>query len=142
MLLNRKAVLFYSSWSQRDQMGRPAINTVFNHTAQDKEDFNVTAPADQRTAFGGKFRTNVIDTLTSFGWDAPTAGAIADFLLPDVVTYDTRTVANGAAFNGRALQDDVIDAELAVTTHNNVKSDCVPAHTDYLSSFPYLGLPH
>ena len=33
--------------TQADQMGRPAINTVFNH-GNDKSVFNVTQPADQR----------------------------------------------------------------------------------------------
>jgi len=33
--------------TQVDQMGRPAINTVFNHGV-DKNTFNVTPPAAQR----------------------------------------------------------------------------------------------
>ena len=36
-------------------MGRPAINTVFNPSA-DKDAFNRTAPDRQATACGGKFR--------------------------------------------------------------------------------------
>ena len=114
--------------------------------------------SSQRTAFGGLFRTNAITTLTNFNavvtnpkfgthcadWDAATAGAIADVLLPDVITYDVTTAANGEALNGRALADDVIDAELGITTHGCVTSDGVPAHTDYLKPavFPYLGVPH
>src|SRR4051812_1208621 len=39
--------LISGSWVGRDQMGRPAINTVFNHTAADKEQFNVTPPNQQ-----------------------------------------------------------------------------------------------
>ena len=35
---------------QDDQMGRPAINTVFNHGPA-KDLFNVTAPADQPASF-------------------------------------------------------------------------------------------
>ena len=52
-------------------MGRPAINTVFNTSLVDpsagttKNQFNTTPPSQQRTAFGGKFRTNVITTLTN-----------------------------------------------------------------------------
>ena len=46
-------------------MGRPAINTVFNPKA-DKNDFNQTPPAQQATAFGGKFVTNVVNTLQFF----------------------------------------------------------------------------
>jgi len=149
-----------SSWNAADQMGRPAINTVFNtklvdaNSGQTKNRFNTTPPSQQRTAFGGLFRTNVITTLTNinlvlgtkaaFGckdYDAATAGAIANILLPDVITYDVTTPAAGP-LNGRALSDDVIDAELALTTNGCVTTDNVPAHTDYLSSFPYLGVPH
>ena len=147
-------------WNAGDQMGRPAINTVFNNalvdpnSGQTKNRFNATAPAGQRTAYDGLFRNNIIATLTNinavlgtddaFGcsdYDAGTAGAIADILLPDVLTYDTSTAAAGP-LNGRALADDVIDVELGLTTNGCVGTDGVAAHTDYLSSFPYLGVPH
>ena len=146
-----------SSWTLADQMGRPAINTVFNtklvdpNSGQTKNRFNTTPPSQQRTAFGGLFRTNAIVTLMNINaalgtgcadYDAATAAAIADVLLPDVITYDVATPANGEALNGRALTDDVIDAELGITTNGCVTSDGVPAHTDYLSTFPYLGVPH
>ena len=65
-----------------DQMGRPAINTVFNTRLVDpgagatKNHFNATPPSQQRTAFDGKFRTNIITTLTNInavlGTGAPT----------------------------------------------------------------------
>jgi len=147
-------------WNAGDQMGRPAINTVFNNglvdpnSGQTKNRFNATAPSRQRTAYDGLFRNNIIATLTNinavlgtddaFGcsdYDAGTAGAIADILLPDVLTYDTSTAAAGP-LNGRALSDDVIDVELGLTTNGCVGTDAVDAHTDYLSSFPYLGVPH
>jgi hypothetical protein len=144
------------TWKGADQMGRPAINTVFNTKLVDpnagttKNNFNVTAPADQRTAFGGQFRTNIITTLTHVNavlgtghadYDQAAAEGLADVLLPDVITYDTGTAAVGP-LNGRALADDVIDAELGLTTNGAVTSDGVGAHKDYLSSFPYLGVPH
>jgi hypothetical protein len=140
-------------------MGRPAINTVFNNkyvgqamTGAQKDLFNQTPPSQQRTASGGVFRNNIIGTLTNINailetgcddWDAGTAGAIADYLLPDVITYSVGTTANGAVFpfNGRALNADVIDAELGVTTNGCVTSDGQGPHT-YLSSFPYLQAPH
>src|SRR5215212_304197 len=147
-------------WNAGDQMGRPAINTVFNNglvdpsSGQTKNRFNATAPSRQRTAYDGLFRNNIIATLTNinavlgtddaFGcsdYDAGTAGAIADILLPDVLTYDTSTAAAGP-LNGRALSDDVIDVELGLTTNSCVTSDGVGAHSDYQSSFPYLGVPH
>lgn len=145
-----------SDWKAGDQMGRPAINTVFNtslvdpNAGQTKNRFNKTPPAQQRTAYGGLFRTNAITTLMNINaalgtgcddYDQATAEAIADILLPDVITYDTSTAAAGP-LNGRALADDVIDIELGLTTNGCVTSDGVGAHDDYLSSFPYLGVPH
>ncbi len=149
-----------STWKAGDQMGRPAINTVFNNglvdpnSGQTKNRFNKTAPSQMRTAYSGLFRDNIVATLTNinavlgtdlaFGctdYDAGTAGAIADILLPDVLTYDTSTAAAGP-LNGRALADDVIDVELGLTTNGCVTSDGVDAHGDYQSTFPYLGVPH
>jgi hypothetical protein len=142
-----------------DQMGRPAINTVFNSATADKEAFNVTAPANQPTAMGGKFRTNVIGVLQFFSsLDTPEgaysdaeAGALADVLLPDVLRYTLGTVAMGP-LNGRGLADDVIDAELNIVTGGfqfagrdgmgAIPIDGVGPHGDYLATFPYLGLPH
>ncbi len=149
------------SWHAGDQMGRPAINTVFNTSLVDpnaglnttngtKNRFNRTPPSQQPTAYNGLFRTNMITTLTNIDAvlglpcddnDTATAGVIADILLPDVLTYNTATAASGP-LNGRALADDVIDAELGITTNGCVTGDGVGAHSDYLSSFPYLGVPH
>jgi hypothetical protein len=88
-------------WHRADQMGRPAINTVFNATAADKEAFNQTNPADQPTAMGGKFRNNMIAVLKALSalsgtayTDAQAAG-IADLLLPDVLIYTVGTTAAG-----------------------------------------------
>jgi uncharacterized protein DUF4331 len=147
-------------WIAGDQMGRPAINTVFNTSLVDanagatKDAFNRVKPSRQLTALDGQFKTNVIATLTNinqvlgtddaFGCSDYTraeARVLARILLPDVITYDVKTAAVGP-LNGRALADDVIDAELGLTTNGCVTSDGVDAHSDYLSTFPYLGEPH
>ena len=75
------------------------------------------------------------------GYTDEQAGDLADVLLPDVLTYDTSTAAAGP-LNGRALADDVIDAELGIVTQGAVAGDCVGAHSDYRSTFPYLGAAH
>jgi hypothetical protein len=136
-----------------DRMGRPAINTVFNAGA-DKDLFNVANPARDRVRFGD----NVVGVLQAFSAldmegayaDAEAEG-LADVLLPDILTYDTRTPAAGP-LNGRALADDVIDVELNIVTGGfgfggrddtgAIPSDCVGPHGDYLNRFPYLGEAH
>ena len=147
-------------WVAGDQMGRPAINTVFNtslvdsNAAETKNAFNRVKPSRQLTALDGQFKDNVIATLTNingaegtdeaFGCSDYTraqARVLARILLPDVITYNVKTEAAGP-LNGRALADDVIDAELGLTTNGCVTSDGVDAHSDYLSTFPYLGEPH
>ena len=128
-----------ASGTMLDQMGRPAINTVFNHTVADKEAFNATPPSQQPTS--GNFRNNVITTLETLGLYSPAnAGAIADILLPDVLTYTVGTAAAGP-LNGRAPADDVINVELGLVTQGGITTDCVGPHT-YLSTFPYLNVPH
>lgn len=136
-----------------DRMGRPAINTVFN-SGQDKVRFNQGHPgSDYR-----RWSDNVRSVLKTFsGLDSEGAytnaqtKALAKVLLPDVLTYDTRTKAAGP-LNGRALADDVIDIELNIVTggfpfpgrnaKGAIQTDCVGPHDDYKSHFPYLGKPN
>jgi Domain of unknown function (DUF4331) len=129
--------------TQADQMGRPAINTVFNHGV-DKLTFNATQPANQRsaaTASSGTFLDLFTAELQALGGYSPfDAANIAKILLPDILTYD---YSSSAGFlNGRRLQDDVIDIELNLVTNGKVTTDKVGPHTDYLDKFPYLGNPH
>jgi hypothetical protein len=138
---------------QIDRMGRPAINTVFN-SGNDKNVFNASRPRDDDAGFGDNVETVLgmfsgLDTEGSYS--ASELDTLRGVLLPDVVTYDTATAASGP-LNGRALADDVIDAELNITTGGfpfpgrdamgAIPSDCVGPHPDYLASFPYLGMPH
>jgi hypothetical protein len=141
-----------------DQMGRPAINTVFNSSSADKEAFNGTPPSRQATAMGGRFRANVVAVLQALSagdaegaYTDADAATLASVLIPDVITYQVGSAAAGP-LNGRALADDVIDAELNIVTGGfafatrdgmgAIPTDGVGPHTDYLSAFPYLGPPH
>ena len=119
-----------------DRMGRPAINTVFNH-GDEKNVFNRIEPTEDRADFLSSF----IATLEALGgYSESEARAIAEILLPDILTYD---YSNPAGFlNGRKLADDVIDIELTLVTNGKITSDMVGPHSDYLSDFPYLGNPH
>jgi hypothetical protein len=126
-----------------DQVGRPAINTVFNH-GTDKDLFNITPPDRQRstvTSTGNTFLQNFISALETLGgYTASQAAGLAEILLPDILTYDYTSSAG--FLNGRKLADDVIDAELSLVTNGKITSDFVGPHADYLSKFPYLGTPH
>jgi len=121
--------------TQIDRMGRPAINTVFMH-GPDKNRFNAGDPVnDQRD-----FRGNVVDTLVALGNSSARANALADVLLPDLLTFDTSSSAG--FLNGRRLSDDVIDAELNLITNGALPGDCVANDSTFLSGFPYVGSPN
>ena len=131
---------------QVDRMGRPAINTVFipnnvfepsGSEPSQRNAFNAAQPAnDQRD-----YRGEVVDTLEIFyGAGSSTAQALADFLLPDMLTIDT---SNPAGFpNGRGLADDVIDIELGLVTNGAVTSDCVANDSAFSNTFPFLAAPN
>ena len=143
---------------QIDRMGRPAIATVFipnNPIPPDrvedgkpsaKSAYNHTNPVNDQA----RWRGEIVDTLTTLfslndasdpnpGDDAAQIRGLADFLLPDILTFDTSRPAGFP--NGRRLNDDVIDTELGLITEGAVTTDCVPPDNMLLARFPYLGNP-
>jgi len=121
--------------TQKDRMGRPAINTVFMK-GKHKNDFNRAEPHTDRA----RFTDDVIAVLQAFGHTAAGAASLAAILLPDILTYNYN---NASGFlNGRKLLDDVIDAELNLVSNGAVTSDLAGPHADLLSEFPYMGNPH
>src|SRR5438132_4718863 len=119
--------------TQIDRMGRPAINTVFNH-GEDKNRFNAGDPVNDRRDFG----TSFVSTLTALGAADP--NGLAHVLLPDILTYDTSSSAG--CLNGRRLSDDVIDAELSLIRNGKITGDCVANDSTFSNTFPYLGSPN
>ena len=119
---------------QLDQMGVPAINTVFNNDNPnkfDREAFNRTQPREMVKA---GYRDHAEDVLTALGAADPAGLAAA--LIPDVMHYQT---ANTDGFlNGRRLRDDVIDAELNLVTDGGIPSDCVGNDSAFPNAWPYL----
>ena len=132
----------------KDQMGRPAINTVFVPDAR-KNEFNATRPDAMREAFGTLFRDDLmfLSSLDGSGYTAQQAIDLANILLPDILTVDTSSSAG--FLNGRRPSDDVIDAELPLVTGGAfggspvLTGDCINANDVALpSSFPYLAPKH
>jgi hypothetical protein len=134
----------FSGPTLKDQMGRPAINTVFVGDDR-KDEFNATLPDKMRAAFGQLFVDDLVmlSGLDGSGYTPQQAQTIANVLLPDILTVDTSSSAG--FLNGRQPSNDVIDAELALVTGGSgggspvLSTDCVNANDHALpSSFPYL----
>jgi hypothetical protein len=143
--------------AQVDRMGRPAIATVFipNNPFEPvgsepslKNTYNHSVPSEDQA----KFRSEIVDTLTLLyslndsagddkSDDAAKISQLADVILPDILTFDTKS--SQGFLNGRRPADDVIDAELPLVTEGAVKTDCVSANDEaFPSGFPYLAAPH
>jgi len=138
---------------QVDRMGRPAINTALIPPVPRGSNFPDARP-ELRTAFNlgkpgrdAKFREALIGVLVNFyGRTQAAAEGLADFLLPDVLTFE---VGNPNGFpNGRRLRDDVIDIELALLTGGAITTDNVPddngsritdGNNGTTAAFPYIG---
>lgn len=149
---------FSGTYVQEDQMGRPAINTVFV-SAADKNTFNVTVPSSQNAAFQTKFQDKLealnpahADPMytNALGFNAEQfTGALATDVLT-VSLVGTTTFFDGTnVLTGRALADDVISTELLLIfggptgadnpglTNDNVSSN----DKSFSGSFPYLASP-
>jgi len=141
------------TYTQNDQMARPAINTVFVGSAR-KNEFNTTVPSAMNAAFNAQFQSVLTGfgyTSNALGWDKATfAGALATDVL-NVKTTGTTTFFDGTnVLTGRALADDVIDTELllifggpmgnanAALTSDNVNSN----DKAFATSFPFLASPN
>jgi hypothetical protein len=131
---------------QIDRMGRPAILTVFippnpfepGSTADGnlEDQFNATQPKRDQAEWRGE----IVNTLLALGNSQSRANALADVLLPDILTVD---LASETGFlNGRNPADDVIDAELSLLTNGAITTDCIDNDSTFLAGFPYLGVPN
>ncbi|GFD74545.1 DUF4331 domain-containing protein [Tenacibaculum mesophilum] len=149
---------FSGSYMQKDQMGRPAVNTVFVNSDM-KDAFNVTIPSEQGANFAAMFETNLKALSPAYANDGDTnalgldAAAFAGVLATDVLTVSldgTTTFYDGTnVLTGRALADDVITVELLLifggedfSENPTLSDDNVDGNDkDFLSSFPYLASP-
>lgn len=149
---------FSGTYAQEDQMGRPAVNTVFV-TSTSKDMFNVTVPSQQNASFQTMFQNNLMALSPAYanpgdtnalGLDAATFTGLLSTDVLNVSLDDPTTFFDGTnVLTGRALSDDVISVELLLIfggedgTENPTLSD---DHVDtndkpFLTSFPYLASP-
>lgn len=149
---------FTGTFVQQDQMGRPAVNTVFVSSGM-KDAFNTTIPSQQGAAFQAMFEANLTALSPAYanpgdanalGLDAATfTGLLATDVL-NVSLDGTTTFFDGTnVLTGRALADDVITVELLLifggedfSENPGLSNDNVDANDKpFLSSFPYLATP-
>ncbi|MEE2800713.1 MAG: DUF4331 family protein [Bacteroidota bacterium] len=149
---------FSGTFVQQDQMGRPAVNTVFVSSGM-KDNFNTTIPSNQNAMFQTMFENNLTGLSPAFanpgdqnalGQDA---AAFTGLLATDVLNVSldgTTTFFDGNnVLTGRALTDDVITVELLLifggedfSENPGLSNDNVDANDkQFDSSFPYLASP-
>ncbi len=142
---------FTGTFTQEDQMGRPAINTVFG-TVGMKDAFNVTIPSEMEAAFQANFELNLFllnpdYTTNVLGLDAVTFTKVLSNDVLWVAETGITTYFNGTEIlTGRALSDDVIDVSLLLIFGGPTGMDKPTLVSDFVSendavfstSFPYL----
>ena len=145
---------FTGTYTTADQMGRPAINTVFLDGAR-KDAFNTTVPSAQNAAFQSEMEAKLLAlnpgyTTNALTWDAATfTGALSTDVLSVSTTGKTTFFDGTNVLTGRALEDDVISTELLLifggpdgSANPTLTDDNVDANDKaFLTSFPYLAAP-
>jgi hypothetical protein len=158
MMVTPPAVDFSGTFTTADQMGRPAINTVFVPSGMEDE-FNVTPPSQMGAKYASAFAAGLKALSPAYandgdanalGLDATTFGSV---LATDVLTVSTTaptTFFDGTnVLTGRNLADDVITVELLLifggedfSENPGLSDDNVDANDKpFLSTFPYLASP-
>lgn len=145
-----------TEFSQTDQVGRPAINTVFVTGGDDKNTFNTTIPSNMESAFQQSFEDRLLAlnpnyTQNALGQDAPTFTTLLSNDVLNLATSGVTTFFDGQnVLTGNNLTDDEIDVELLLIfggpdgsenpglTSDNVNENDVP----FLDTFPYLAPDH
>ena len=141
-------------YDQADQVGRPAVNTVFI-PASGKDSFNTTIPTQMPGFFTNDMKTSLL--ALNPGYTTNLLGLTPDqfigVLSTDVLNASTTGVTsfyNGTqVLTGRTLGDDVIDVELTLifggpagASNPGLTSDHVNANDKpFLPAFPYEASP-
>jgi Domain of unknown function (DUF4331) len=150
----------FRTFNQVERLGNPLVAEVLLQK-RDHDFHDAGTPSTDRA----NFRAKVVSFITgTAGRSSATAGAIADALLPDMLTLQTDKAANTAgylsyvlnanAYGGRPLNNDVVDISLMAVfgpllDANNVSpgltTDNVPAFgggPSPTTTFPYLAPPN
>lgn len=115
---------------RQDRAGRPAIATVL--LASDRKDaFNAGDPVNDLADFGAEINAEIARRSNQANADT-----LTPILLPDLLTYDASNA--GGYFNGRRLDDDALNASLAMFSEGVFPEDIGGSGGPFLDAFPYL----
>ncbi|MDZ7715371.1 MAG: DUF4331 family protein [Balneolaceae bacterium] len=145
-----------TQFSQSDQVGRPAINTVFVTGGNNKNAFNTTIPGNMETAYQQSFEDRLLAlnpnyTQNALGQDATTFTTLLSNDVLNVATSGVTTFFDGQnVLTGNNLSDDEIDVELLLifggpdgSENPGLTSDNVDSNDrQFLNTFPYLAPDH
>jgi Domain of unknown function (DUF4331) len=123
---------------QFDRTAIPAVNTAVNFAQPAsglpslQDAFNTLQPSDDIA-----LRPEAARRINlAYGLPLDKATILAATVLPDIMPFDT---TNRSGFlNGRQLEDDVIDAELALLTGGALTTDRVVNDSPFRTKFPFL----
>ena len=137
----------YSSLTQVDRTGVPAVNVVFIPLGR-KDEYNASNTQDDAA---GKFANDIVATLTALGTSQANINVLAsvavtkgDFLRLNLTIANSGTgggINPGAGFpNGRRLGDDVIDTLMSFVTNQSGLTDNVNSNdVAFGNTFPFFG---
>lgn len=150
-----------AQFTTADQMGRPAVNTVFLSSSS-KNSFNTTVPSQQNAAFAAEMEANLAALSPAYanetdqnalGQDRNAfIGLLATDVLNVSLTSPTTFYDGTNLLTGRNLTDDVITVELILIfggetglsnpEYPGLSDDNVDGNDkEFLSTFPYLAAP-
>ncbi|HEY3676336.1 MAG TPA: DUF4331 family protein [Candidatus Tumulicola sp.] len=123
------------TWVQADRGARASQEPFL--AADEKVAYITGQPADD-----ARFIPLFAHALQHAGGYTPEESMrVAGTMLPDLLPYRPGLAASYPT-NGRALTDDASAHFLRVLTNGKLQGDGVHPHTDFLTDFPYLGVPH
>ena len=142
-------------FSQSDQVGRPAVNTVFVSSGN-KDDFNTTIPSNMQAQYQQSFQDRLLAlngnySENALGQDATAFTTLLSNDILNVATSGVTTFFDGQnVLTGNNLRDDEIDVELLLifggpdgNSNPGLTSDNVDSNDrEYLDTFPYLAPAH
>ncbi len=151
---------FDGTFIQEDRIGRPLINAIFINGNR-KQDFNVAVTATMNENFKGEMEAELrrispaYNNATDTNILGQNASDLANLLATDVLNISLVEqtsffdASRDVMFTGRALGEDVMDAELLLIfggengmENPSLRSDFVIGNDrDFQSSFPYLPRP-